>query len=57
LSIFLYSFGGEERRRIERMMRFFTEFPYKWFRRTLLIPELGLKYNVWGFLLGDYLTL
>ena len=22
--------------------------PYKWFRRTQYIPELGLFYNVWG---------
>ena len=30
--------------------------PYKWFRRTQYIPELGVDYNVWGSLLGDCLT-
>ena len=29
---------------------------YKWFRRTLLIPELGVFYNVWWYLLGECLT-
>ena len=38
---------------------FFIEFPISGFRRTQYITELGLDYNVWGYLryCGEYLTL
>jgi hypothetical protein len=29
---------------------------YKWIRKTQVIPELGVDYNVWGILLGGCLT-
>ena len=39
----------ELKRRIERMMsRCFTEFPYKWFRRTQYITPIGLFYKNMG---------
>jgi len=34
-----------------RMSRCFTWVPIGWFRRTQVISELGLNYNVWGFYL------
>jgi hypothetical protein len=41
---------GEERRRIEmrRMSRCFTLVYYWWFRKTQVIPELGVFYKKWG---------
>ena len=29
---------------------------YKWIRKTQVIPELGVDYNVWGFYLELCLT-
>ena len=41
-----YTLGGEERRRIERMMsRCFTRFPISGFRRTQYITGFGLIYK------------
>ena len=43
-----YTLGGEERRRIERMMSMcFTWFPI-WFRRTQYIPRFGGVLQVYG---------
>ena len=42
------------KRRRERMVmsRCFTWFPIGGYRRTQYITSIGLKYNVWGYLLG-----